>query len=169
MSDSSRPHGLQRTRLLCPWDFPGKSTGVGCHCLLPRTSYTGKMKEMTRMGMHSWFEGQGAWNGGLMQRRNVPKKLILVDFQEVTTCPTCVEKSKHCVGSKCPGKQSSGVPYRPASAFWALSKHALTSQSEGPLCLQLQQLLPTWSLSLEPTLLLLLSFLLSISGMAPLP
>ena len=34
MSDSSRPHGLQPTRLLCPWDFPGKSTGVGCHCRL---------------------------------------------------------------------------------------------------------------------------------------
>ena len=27
-------HGLQPTRLLSPWDFPGKSTGVGCHCLL---------------------------------------------------------------------------------------------------------------------------------------
>ena len=27
-------HGLQPTRLLCPCDFPGKSTGVGCHCLL---------------------------------------------------------------------------------------------------------------------------------------
>ena len=24
----------QPTRLLRPWDFPGKSTGVGCHCLL---------------------------------------------------------------------------------------------------------------------------------------
>ena len=34
MSDSSRPHGLQPSRLLCPWDFPGKSTGVGCHRLL---------------------------------------------------------------------------------------------------------------------------------------
>ena len=34
MSDSSRPHGLQPTRLRRPWDFPGKSTGVGCHCLL---------------------------------------------------------------------------------------------------------------------------------------
>ena len=34
VSDSSRPHGLQPTRLLLPWDFPGKSTGVGCHCLL---------------------------------------------------------------------------------------------------------------------------------------
>jgi len=31
VSDSSRPHGLQTIRLFCPWDFPGKSTGVGCH------------------------------------------------------------------------------------------------------------------------------------------
>ena len=29
-----RPHGVQPTRLLRPLDFPGKSTGVGCHCLL---------------------------------------------------------------------------------------------------------------------------------------
>ena len=29
-----RPHRRQPTRLLCPWDSPGKSTGVGCHCLL---------------------------------------------------------------------------------------------------------------------------------------
>ena len=29
-----RPPGLQPTRLLRPWDFLGKSTGVGCHCLL---------------------------------------------------------------------------------------------------------------------------------------
>ena len=36
VSNSSRPHRLQPTRLLRPWDFPGKSTGVGCHCLLQR-------------------------------------------------------------------------------------------------------------------------------------
>ena len=34
VSNSSRPHELQPTRLLHPWDFPGKNTGVGCHCLL---------------------------------------------------------------------------------------------------------------------------------------
>ena len=34
VSDPERPHGLQPTRLLRPWDFPGESTGVGCHCLL---------------------------------------------------------------------------------------------------------------------------------------
>ena len=28
VSDSLRPHGLQPTRFFCPWDFPGKSTGV---------------------------------------------------------------------------------------------------------------------------------------------
>ena len=29
-----RPHRRKPTRLLHPWDFPGKSTRVGCHCLL---------------------------------------------------------------------------------------------------------------------------------------
>ena len=38
MSDSSRPHGLQPTRLLRPWGFPGKSTGLECHCLLQTCS-----------------------------------------------------------------------------------------------------------------------------------
>ena len=34
VSDPQRPHGLQPSRLLHPWDFACKSTGVGCHCLL---------------------------------------------------------------------------------------------------------------------------------------
>ena len=34
VSDSLQPPGLQPTRLLHPWYFSDKSTGVGCHCLL---------------------------------------------------------------------------------------------------------------------------------------
>ena len=34
MSDSVRPQRRQPTRLPCPWDSPGKNTGVGCHFLL---------------------------------------------------------------------------------------------------------------------------------------
>ena len=34
MSDSVRPQRRQTTRLLCPWDSPGKNTGMGCHFLL---------------------------------------------------------------------------------------------------------------------------------------
>ena len=39
MSDSLRLHGLQPTRLLRPWDLPGKSTGVVCHCLLRKLQH----------------------------------------------------------------------------------------------------------------------------------
>ena len=34
MSDSLRPPGLYLARLLCPWDSPGKNTGVDSHALL---------------------------------------------------------------------------------------------------------------------------------------
>ena len=64
MSDSLRPHGLQPTRLLCPWDFPGKSTGVGCHCLLRertlRCSNIGSYKV-------SW-----GFPGGTSGKKNLP-------------------------------------------------------------------------------------------------
>ena len=38
MSNSVWPRGLQPTRLLRPWDSPGKNTGVGCHFLLQYVS-----------------------------------------------------------------------------------------------------------------------------------
>ena len=31
VSDSLWSHGLKPARLLCPWDFPGKNVGAGCH------------------------------------------------------------------------------------------------------------------------------------------
>ena len=52
-----RPHGQQPTRLLCLWDSPGKSTGVGCHCLLQwrtdsleKTLTLGKIEGRRRKG-----------------------------------------------------------------------------------------------------------------------
>ena len=33
-SNSLRPYGWQPAMLLCPWNSPGKNTGVGCHSLL---------------------------------------------------------------------------------------------------------------------------------------
>ena len=34
VSDSLWPHGQYTARFLCPWNSPGKNTGVGCHALL---------------------------------------------------------------------------------------------------------------------------------------
>ena len=30
-ASSLQPNGLEAASFLCPWDFPGKNTGVGCH------------------------------------------------------------------------------------------------------------------------------------------
>ena len=51
--NSSRPHGLQPARFLCPGDSPGKNTGVGCYALLQRS-----------------FPTQG-WNPGLLRCRRI--------------------------------------------------------------------------------------------------
>ena len=40
MSDPQQAHGLQPSMLLRPWDYPGRSTGVGCHCLLRLKLYS---------------------------------------------------------------------------------------------------------------------------------
>ena len=45
MSNCQRPHGLKPNSLLRPWDdFPGKSTGVGRHCLLQHSLYNSTTK-----------------------------------------------------------------------------------------------------------------------------
>ena len=36
MSSSGQPYGPKPSRLLCPWDSPGKNNGVGCLVLLQR-------------------------------------------------------------------------------------------------------------------------------------
>ena len=41
-----QPNGLQPTRLLCPWDFPGKNTGVSCHFLLQCMKVKMKVKSL---------------------------------------------------------------------------------------------------------------------------
>ena len=56
MSDSQWPHGLQPTRLLRSWDFPGKSTGVGCHFLIyPMKTNIPIISLMYFIGMESYW------------------------------------------------------------------------------------------------------------------
>ena len=52
LSDSLGPHGLWPTRFLRPWDFPGKSTGVGCHFLLQGIFPTQGSKAINKT--HRW-------------------------------------------------------------------------------------------------------------------
>ena len=54
-----RPHGLQPTRLLCPWDSPGKNTGVGCHFLLQLNWLD------PRYSSPSWLPLDSHWRAGI--------------------------------------------------------------------------------------------------------
>ena len=56
VSDSSWPHGLQPTRLLHPWDFPGKSTGMGCHHLLCKNPERNAIKMISQWVLQSSLE-----------------------------------------------------------------------------------------------------------------
>ena len=49
MSDSVLPHRWQPTKLPCPWDSPGKNTGVGCHFLLQ------SMKVKSESEVAQWY------------------------------------------------------------------------------------------------------------------
>ena len=40
LSNSVLPYGLQPARLPCPWNSPGKNTGVGCCALLQGIFWT---------------------------------------------------------------------------------------------------------------------------------
>ena len=47
-SSCLQPHRLQPTRPLCPWDSPGKNTGVGCHSF-SKKNYRKKENEVAQL------------------------------------------------------------------------------------------------------------------------
>ena len=60
VSNSYRPCGLQPTRLFYAWDFLGKSTGVGCHCLLQM--YSAYKLNKQDDNIQPWYTLFPIWN-----------------------------------------------------------------------------------------------------------
>ena len=85
MCNSLQPHGLQLSRFLCPWDSPGKNTGVGFHFLLQEISPT-----------------QGL-NTGLLHCRQIPYHL---SHKEPSTNLVAVFKSRTHVSMSCFGEMT---------------------------------------------------------------
>ena len=79
VSDSLRPHGLEPTRLLHPWGFPGKSTEVGCHFLLQGNFPTqGSNPGLLHCRQTLYcLSHQGSPKGPLIAPQNPEKKSVL--------------------------------------------------------------------------------------------
>ena len=83
VSDSLWPQGLYLARLLCPWDFPPKNTGVGCHFLFqgifPLRLFHWKMDSLllSLLGSPSWNHNQPLTVGHSLwyRRAEVGKKM----------------------------------------------------------------------------------------------
>ena len=99
MSDSVRPHRRKPTRLPCPWDSPGKNTGVGCHFLLQCMKVKVKVKSLSRVRLLAtpWtaayqaplpmgFSRQEYWSGLPLHSQPPMLDLIkdLIDEEEIS-------------------------------------------------------------------------------------
>ena len=65
-----RPHGLQCTKLLCPWNFPGKNIGVSCHFLLQGIFPTQESNPCLlhcRWILYHWVTREALWKSGDLQ------------------------------------------------------------------------------------------------------
>jgi len=67
VSDSLQPYGLWLSRLLCPWDSPGKNTGVSAHSLLqgifPTWGWNPHLLHLLncRRSLYCWATREALW------------------------------------------------------------------------------------------------------------
>ena len=80
MSDSSQPHGLKPTRLLCPWDLPGKSTGVWCHCLLQSNP-----NSQPWLRIFCWIQGMLGYGSNF-----ILLSVVIQFIEETILSPLCI-------------------------------------------------------------------------------
>ena len=89
MSDSLQPHGRQPSGLLCPWEFPGKNTWVGCYSLLQGIFLTQGWNPCLLHLLHWQVDSLP-----LSQFKNLPVKAGDTGSSLVQQDPTCLGATK---------------------------------------------------------------------------
>ena len=112
-SNSLRTIGLQPARLLCPWDSPGKNTGVCCHSLL-----------------QGIFLTQGL-NPGLQHCRQI---LYHLSHQRSISATPVSLITIHCLQHHFPLKHPRGWMWVPYILLSTSCSSSFTSLSSFPVC-----------------------------------
>ena len=83
VSNCLRPHGLYLARLLCPWNSPGKNTGVGSLSLLqgifPTQRLNPGLLHCRQILYHLSYQGSPVYiNVSLLQLRNLAQRSCMI-------------------------------------------------------------------------------------------
>ena len=128
-------------RLLCPWDSPGKNTGVGCHCLLHQPIFLSLCSCSKPASIHY---------------------LLLNTDWSLTYCLFCSGHS-FCLACSCPCSTSFFVPqtyFSPVNPSWSFPRrHSLLPLISFPY---ISPVAPLFSFCLELWLLMYLCILREI-------
>ena len=135
MSDSVRPHRQQPTRLLCPWNFPGKNNWNGLPfpsprhaCMLSRFSHVRLCATLQTAGhqarLPTGFSRQEYWSGLPFHSTNTVLLLLLLSrFSRVRLCatpwtvahqaplPTGFSRQEYWTGLSFPSPKSTSTPF----------------------------------------------------------
>ena len=121
-------------RLLCPWDFPGKNTGVGCHFLFHRIFPT-QISRLHLLGLWHWqvdslptvLPGKPP-SLSLKTHKSAPPHTPFLSF----ICSQCQESRKRVLGAqKCYWKRSSCVK-RQWGQYFLSAEFPLTPKPSPP-------------------------------------
>ena len=141
-SDSLRPHGLYR--LLCPWDSPGKNTGVVCHAFLQGTFPT-----------QGWVSQPGS---PTLQADSLPTKPTSahsVQFSSVAQSCLTLWDPMDCSKLPCPSPMAQTHVYRVGDAIQP--SHPLLFSSPPAFNLSQHEGLFQWVSSLQQVAKVLIS------------
>ena len=98
MSDSVRPQRRQPTRLPCPWDSPGKNTGVRCHFLLQSMKVKSE-REVSQscptLSDPMDCSPPGSSIHGIFQARVLEWGAIAFSSSAAQSCPTLCDPMNH--------------------------------------------------------------------------
>ena len=142
MSDSVRPHRWQPTRLHCPWDSPGKNTGVGCHFLLQCVKVKSEREAQLCLTLHDPMDCSlpGSSTHGIFQARvlvNSPTHFLLFQLLILGCHGRFLFIQPSFLQPFPPGIPQHSPPTSPCSLFLPWQSDPLFSSVQSLSCVQL--------------------------------
>ena len=130
-----QPLGVYPTRLLCPWDFPGKNTGVGCHSHLQGIFQTQGSNPRLLLLLHWQADSLPTEPPGKPLGRSCPECCINDTGAVLGCCPASPgpRRHRHPPGAVAQSLVTKPLSYPMAQWLQTMSSHTVGGKDLLPL------------------------------------